>query len=131
MPSRLTDAVRTALAADLRALLGVGTAVVAVRRGRSAVLQIGAAALVVALGEYTVGLAAERQAFTLWEDFRHYPSVGRLARDTTEPNSVILSVLHSGSARYYGGCVTLRYDILDPQWLDRAVTWLADHGAHP
>jgi len=27
--------------------------------------------------------------------------------------------------------VTLRYDLLDPQWLDRAVSWLTAHGAHP
>jgi hypothetical protein len=112
-------------------LIGVGTAIVALGRGRSAAIQIGVAALVVTLGVFTIRLAAERQTFTLWEDYRRYPSVGRLLRETTEPNSVILAVLHSGSARYYGGRVTLRYDILEPQWLDRAVAWLAAHGAHP
>jgi hypothetical protein len=27
--------------------------------------------------------------------------------------------------------MTLRYDQLDPEWLDRSVAWLAQRGAHP
>jgi hypothetical protein len=34
----------------------------------------------------------------------------------------------SGSMRYYGGRVTLRYDLLDREWLDRAVEWLTARG---
>ncbi len=46
----------------------------------------------------------------------------------TDAQSVILSRQHSGSVRYYGGRMTLRYDDLDPQWLDRPVAWLAERG---
>jgi hypothetical protein len=44
---------------------------------------------------------------------------------------LILSSIHAGSLRYYGGRATLRFDILDPAWLDDAVAWLDDHGRHP
>jgi hypothetical protein len=49
--------------------------------------------------------------------------------DATAPApSVVFSMLHSGSVRYYAGRQTLRFDILDPQWLDRAVAALAERG---
>jgi hypothetical protein len=40
-------------------------------------------------------------------------------------------MFHSGSVRYYGGRMTLRYDMLDQAWLDRSLAWLEQHGAHP
>jgi hypothetical protein len=61
---------------------------------------------------------------------RKYPSAGQIVRSRTEPSSVIYSFQHSGSLRYYGGRMTLRYDILDPAWLDRSVDWLARRGVH-
>ena len=48
----------------------------------------------------------------------------------TPHNSVVLASVHSGSLRYYAGRVTLRIDILAPDWLDRAVAWMAEHGVH-
>jgi len=112
-------------------LLGVGAVTVFATRDAPAPRQIVTAALLVFLGAHTLGIAADREAFRLWEGDRHYPSIGRLVRETTEPNSVILSVLHSGSTRYYGGRVTIRYDWLDPQWFDRAVEWLLARDVHP
>jgi hypothetical protein len=49
----------------------------------------------------------------------------------TEPGSVILSMSHSGSLRYYAGRMTMRYDLLDSDWLDRSIEWLVQQGAHP
>jgi len=112
-------------------LVGVGAVVVFATRGASTVRQVGTATLLVVLGAHTNSVAAGHGSFRLWEAHRQFPSVGRLARETTEPNSVILSMLHSGSTRYYGGRVTLRYDWVDPLWLDRAVVWLEAHDAHP
>jgi len=59
-----------------------------------------------------------------------YIVAAQLARRVTAPNSVILSAEHSGSVRYYSGRMTMRFDHLDPAWLDRAVDWLATHGVH-
>jgi hypothetical protein len=62
---------------------------------------------------------------------RKYPSAGAIVRSRTEPASVIYSFQHSGSLRYYGGRMTLRYDLLDPAWLDRSIDWFAERGVHP
>jgi hypothetical protein len=37
---------------------------------------------------------------------------------------------HSGSLRYYAGRVTLRYDNLESDWLDRSVAWFAERRVH-
>ena len=51
---------------------------------------------------------------------RHHGAIGR------HPD-----VAHSGTVRYYAGRVTLRFDLLDPAWLDRAIAWLEARGHHP
>ena len=51
--------------------------------------------------------------------------------ERTDPNAVIVSMLHSGSLRYYGGRMTINYANLDAAWLERAASWLNSHGAHP
>jgi hypothetical protein len=61
---------------------------------------------------------------------RKYFGAAELARVRTEPNSILFAMQHSGSARYYAGRMTLRYDILNPAWLDRSVAWLSEHGVH-
>jgi hypothetical protein len=59
-----------------------------------------------------------------------YPEAARLVRERTEPTAVIYTFHHSGSMRYYGGRLTLRYDMLDRDWLDRSVEWFASRGIH-
>jgi len=36
--------------------------------------------------------------------------------------AVVLAMQHSGSIRYYAGRLTMRWDVLDPAWLDAAVS---------
>ena len=83
------------------------------------------------LGVHTVRLAAQGGAFDRWKAERHYVAVARLVRATTDTRSVILSMQHSGSIRYYAGRITMRYDLLDSQWLDRAVDWLSARKIRP
>ena len=59
---------------------------------------------------------------------RKYSSAGEAARARSERGSILFAMQHSGSARYYAGRMTLRYDLLDPVWLDRSVEWLSAHG---
>jgi hypothetical protein len=40
-------------------------------------------------------------------------------------------VQHSGSLRIYAGRLTLKYDVLDPEWLDRTVDDLQSAGRRP
>ena len=85
--------------------------------------------LVVMLGAYTFDVGRARGAFDLWHADRAYVAAAREVRSITPENSVVLSGLHSGSLRYYGGRVTLYFNLLDPAWLDRAVAWMAERGA--
>ena len=59
---------------------------------------------------------------------RKYSSAGEAARARSERGSILFAMQHSGSARYYAGRMTLRYDLLDPAWLDRSVDWLSAQG---
>jgi hypothetical protein len=61
---------------------------------------------------------------------RRYAGAAAMAAAHTEPNALMLSMQHSGSVRYYGPRMSLRYDWLDPAWLDRSVAWLVARG-HP
>jgi len=90
-----------------------------------------AVTVVCALGIYGLVVTAQRRVFTFDEGERRYATVAQLVAAQTEPDAMILSSIHAGSLRYYGGRATLRFDILDPAWLDDAVAWLDDHGRHP
>ena len=109
-------------------MAGVAALVVALTRAAPVAARVVVVIAALGYGAYEIRQAAIRLAFELWKNDRHYPAVGRLVAATTDARSVIVSRQHSGSLRYYAGRVTLRYDILDPQWLDRAVAWLGERG---
>ena len=108
-------------------MLGVGALTMAIARlGRAAgwIAALG----VVLLGLWNAGIAIERGVYDQRQAARHEAPLGHLVQTRTAPNSVVLAFEHSGSMRYYGGRVTLRYDILDGEWLDRTVEWLTARG---
>jgi hypothetical protein len=72
--------------------------------------------------------AARAGTFEAWRDDRRFVAAARLVRDLTPPNSAVLAMIHSGSLRYYGGRLTIRYDVLDHDWLDQGVAWLNARG---
>jgi hypothetical protein len=61
---------------------------------------------------------------------RRYAGAAAMAAAHTERHALMISMQHSGSVRYYGARMSLRYDWLDPAWLDRSVAWLEARG-HP
>jgi hypothetical protein len=61
---------------------------------------------------------------------QRYAAVGRFIADELPAKSVCLAMQHSGTIRHYSHCVTLRYDILDRNWLDRAIAHFAKEGYH-
>jgi len=89
------------------------------------------AAAVVFLTWHGVRVAADRSAFDLARGERRYIDVARFVAGHTDPGAVILSVQHSGSLRIYADRLTLRYDALDPLWLDRVVAHLQSIGRRP
>jgi hypothetical protein len=92
--------------------------------------EVGAVALV-ALGVYTAVIASRLDVFPHNEGERRYATIAALVQQATEPSSVILASIHAGPIRYYAGRDTMRFDLLDEAWLDRAVSWLTEHGRHP
>jgi hypothetical protein len=102
-----------------------------VERWPSTATRVGAAIVVAASTAIGVSTATDRYAFDVWRNERRYVDVGRYIADHTDPQSVVLTVQQSGSIRHYGGRLTLRWDILDEAWLDRAVAFLVSIGRHP
>lgn len=112
--------------------LFIGAAVVCAlvrSRGRGAAAVV--TAVVLAAGVFGLYTARARGVFAIGDEERRYVTVARLIESATEPDAVILTGLHAGTLRYYAGRETVRFDVLDPVWLDRAVAWLAERGRHP
>jgi hypothetical protein len=83
------------------------------------------------LTAYEANMAVERQAFNLKTFEQRYVTAARFVAGATPVNAMVLSMQHSGSLRYYADRVTLRYDLLSPQWLDRALAGVRDKGYRP
>src|SRR4029450_1558077 len=64
-------------------------------------------------------------AFTVGSNGEHSAIVGRDVETMTPENSVVFSMFHSGSARYYARRMTIRYDLLPEDALDDALDVLA------
>jgi hypothetical protein len=62
---------------------------------------------------------------------RRYADVGAYIQRALPPNAVIFSVQQSGSARYYGGRMTIRWDLIDREWTGRAAGEVERLGLHP
>jgi hypothetical protein len=109
-------------------MLGMGMVAVALGRLGKPGLTLATAGVVLVLGFASWRLAAREGAFDAWQGDRRFVAAAALVGEVTPPNSAVLAMIHSGSLRYYGGRITIRYDLLDPDWLDRGVAWMNDHG---
>jgi hypothetical protein len=72
-----------------------------------------------------------RNTFGEWWGESRYARAGELVKRGTPVGSVIFAKQHSGSLRFYGSRLTVRYDRLDRLWLDRSVESLMARGMHP
>ncbi len=84
-----------------------------------------------ALAGVQVNAARAGQAFNLQRLERRYADAGTAAARQLPAAAVLLAVQHSGSLRYHGHRQTLRWDLLDPAWFDRAVAALQARGLAP
>jgi hypothetical protein len=62
---------------------------------------------------------------------RRYVEVGSFVARALPDNALIFSMQHSGSLRFYGGRLTIRYDFLDKDWAGRAASEIERAGYHP
>jgi hypothetical protein len=87
--------------------------------------------VLVVCGWHGVRVAVDRQAFAIGRSERRYVDVARFVAGDTPPGAVMLSMQHSGTLRLYADRLTLRYDLLDPAWLDRTLAYLEASGRKP
>ena len=116
-------------------MIGIGAvvtaAVTAAARPIRPFVALAAVGLVTVLGVRDLRVAAREGAFDLWRQERRYVSAAKITRRVTDSTSVVYCMQHSGSLRYYAGRLTLRYDQVDHDWLDRSLAWLEAQSVHP
>jgi hypothetical protein len=78
-----------------------------------------------------VKFSRDRGVFGLRSFEGRFVEAARKVEALTPPNAIILAQMHSGSVRYYAHRITLRYDVLSPEWLDRALHAIAESGYSP
>jgi hypothetical protein len=110
-------------------MLGIGSVAVAPYRRGPGPLRGLVAASVIGLAVFQLEFAIARGAFEAREERTRFVAAARLVRRLTDPNSVIASLDHSGSIRYYGGRMTMVYTAIPSESLDAAVEWMKAHGA--
>jgi hypothetical protein len=60
-----------------------------------------------------------------------YPSAAAYVDKALPRNALIISMLHSGSIRFYANRLTMRFEVLDPAWWPRALEVLVSKGYRP
>lgn len=89
-------------------------------------------ALVVAVVAAVVGFcswrAVDNGSFQLDHAEARYPMVAEAVTRRCEANAVFVTLQHSGSLRFYADRTTVRWDVMPPHGLDRAVAWLEASG---
>ena len=111
----------------------IGTAAlpIGLARGRAEWARMAAALLIIALGVRGIAMARALGVYPPGEGERRYATIAELVARVTEPSGVIVTTAHVGPVRYYAGRLTVRYDLLDPAWFDRALEWFARRGRRP
>ena len=112
-------------------MLGLASVVVVALQSRQRLVVVVGVSAVLLLSVRGWAFAASHGSFTLWKSDRRFPAAAELADTMTDRNSVVFSMIHSGSIRYYGGRVSIRYDLIAPEEFDRVIAWFDDHRAHP
>jgi hypothetical protein len=103
--------------------------VVAQAAAASATMRVAAlAAFTVIIGSHVSRFIDTRDILDIGRGERRYLEPAVHLASTIPADAVILAMQHSGSLRYYTGRLILRWDSLDPAWLDRAVTFLRGRG---
>ncbi len=81
---------------------------------------------------YTISFSWAHGVFGPLKRSEHrYADVGEFASRTLPPNAVVLAMQHSGTMRFYGGRVTVRYDFVHPGEQDDLLAEIQRLGLHP
>jgi hypothetical protein len=109
-------------------MTGMGIAWLLARyRGSSAI----AIVLLIPLFALRISTIREGGILRLWQGGVVYASAAEYVRKQLPANAVLVTVQHSGSIRYNGERLTMRWDLLDPAWWPRALDVLVERGYRP
>ena len=91
------------------------------------------AMLLFAVGTAGFGLSQSdgRNVLDLGASEQKFADVGRFAATSLPENAVVYAQQHGGNVRFYSNRLTLRFDLLDPEWLDRSLEHLRGAGYVP
>lgn len=111
--------------------LGAGALILTIGDSRNVFRRGLAICLLAGVGIYSLRYAAQNGAFPTGEGEHRYVSIAKMVEAATDPEGVIVTAQHAGPIRYYAGRTIVRFDVLDPAWLDRTVQWLSEQGRRP
>lgn len=101
------------------------------RRGGRRAPGLIAGAVVALVAWHGVHYAVDGRLFFFWKDEQRYATAGKWVGAHLPERAALLSGQHSGSARYYSGRLTVRYDLIPPPALDVVVNELRRLGYAP
>lgn len=83
------------------------------------------------LPTYYLSYAVHGEAFAPKRAYRElYVDAADRIRGATPDSAAVIGLSQTGSLRFYANRLTLRYDLIPPEWLGRAVRFL-DRSGHP
>jgi hypothetical protein len=80
------------------------------------------------LGAALVSDGRERHVFEKQPGEQRFETIGTEVGRLLPDRAVVFAEQHSGNVRFYGNRLTLRWDLLDPDWLDRSIDVLERQG---
>lgn len=110
------------------ALLALASAVLLVLLQRTPAPRSFAVVLVALLAAHGIYVCRTKDVFNLAVGEARYQRVGEFVARELPNRSLLLSMQHSGSLRYYSHLTTLRYDLMDPDRLDDVVAHFQARG---
>jgi hypothetical protein len=90
-----------------------------------------AVVFVVAVVSSQVRAGSDRYVFDMQKGAVHSLAIARGIERVVPDNAMIICLQESGSLRFYADRLTLRWDWLPPEWLDRAIDELQAKGYRP
>jgi hypothetical protein len=112
-------------------LAAAGVVVVTERLGGARTGAALALLIAMATAALRIGVIRDEGVLGLRQTGVVYLSVANYVRTSLPANAVLLSVEHSGSLRHYTGRLTMRWDLLPPEWWPKAVDELVRRGFRP
>jgi hypothetical protein len=90
-----------------------------------------AIALLVIVAATTFRFSVSHHLLAPWEEEKRYRLAGEYVRDHLPERAILISMQHSGSARYYSSRISMRYDLLPPERFESTINALTRLGYHP